>query len=98
MRWGHVPLSPSLSLSFIHTAVVSLKEVTEVIPVTPGLQVLTPIRVTVQGSEDAWGGKLRKPENHCPDSVTSPTLAPGPNSGGLSQEVGVCLPRAGVSL
>lgn len=35
---------------------------------------------------------LRKPENHCPDSVACSTLASGPDSGGLSQGVGV---RAG---
>lgn len=42
----------------------------------------------MQASEDVWGDKLRELENHYPDSVTCPTLASGPNSGGFSQEVG----------
>lgn len=87
---------PSLSLS--HDCGVSLKEITEVNPVTLGPQLPAPFGVIMSGSKDVWGYKLRKLENHCPDSVTCPTLASGPNSGGLSQELGVCLPRAGVSL
>lgn len=37
--------SSSVRLSFFHMTVVSLKEITEVIPVTPGLQLPTSIRV-----------------------------------------------------